>query len=111
MKSIAAVAISDGLSPGGMAAAGILTGALVTVLGVTQMIELASNIIPLSVIAGMQIGLGVKMAAKGCSYWHQNGWIDAGDCKLTALLCFLMALCLVMKTRLPAALMIFCLGS
>merc|ERR1719181_2214814 len=60
MKSIAAVAISDGMSPGAFAAAGVLTGSMVTILGLTKTIELANKAIPQCVIAGMQVGLGTK---------------------------------------------------
>eukprot|EP00418_Pyrodinium_bahamense_P055048 CAMPEP_0179162456 /NCGR_PEP_ID=MMETSP0796-20121207/79587_1 /TAXON_ID=73915 /ORGANISM="Pyrodinium bahamense, Strain pbaha01" /LENGTH=470 /DNA_ID=CAMNT_0020864663 /DNA_START=1 /DNA_END=1410 /DNA_ORIENTATION=- len=105
MKSIAAVAISDGLSPGTFAAAGLLTGA-----AVTQTIDLANRAIPRCVVAGMQVGLGLRMAAQGCGYWHGRQWLDGVDCKLTALACLVLTLVLMLRTRLPTALIIFTLG-
>eukprot|EP00928_Gymnodinium_smaydae_P080618 TRINITY_DN64285_c0_g1_i1.p1 TRINITY_DN64285_c0_g1~~TRINITY_DN64285_c0_g1_i1.p1 ORF type:complete len:334 (-),score=46.32 TRINITY_DN64285_c0_g1_i1:36-1037(-) len=58
----------------------------------------------------MQVGLGVKMAAQGCSYWHANAWFAGMDCKLTALICLLLSLVLMQRTRLPTALIIFSIG-
>merc|ERR1719330_507063 len=52
MKSIAAVAINDGFEPGAFAAAGIITGAIVWLLGITQLIDVLNWLIPGSVIAG-----------------------------------------------------------
>jgi hypothetical protein len=110
MKSIAAVAISDGMAPEAFAAAGVLTGSAVMILGLTQTIEIANKAIPHCVIAGMQLGLGTKMAAQGCSYWHEHKWLDGIDSKLTALLCLLVALGMMLRTRLPTALIIFTFG-
>lgn len=116
MKSIVAVAISDGMTPGAMAAAGIITGGVVWLLGLTRLVDFVNLLIPTCVIAGMQIGLGVKMAGKGCSYWSINGWLFdednnlTTDNKLTALLSLVFTTFLLLRTRLPAALIIFSLG-
>lgn len=107
MKSIAAVAIADGMTPGAFAAAGILVGGIMMVLGLTGTIDVANRLVPGSVIAGMQVGLGVKMAAQGCGYWHDHGWLDGVDSKLTALLCFLATVVLMLRTKLPTALVVF----
>lgn len=110
MKSIAAVAISDGMTPGAMTAAGVICGAVVMFLGYTGLIDVANKIIPLSVIAGMQVGLGVKMASKGFSYWPVYGWAEDFDCKITALLTFILIMVLMMRTKLPSALIVFLVG-
>jgi len=110
MKSISAVAISDGLSSGAFAAAGILTGSAVLVLGLTQTIDLANRVIPRSVIAGMQIGLGIKMAAQSASYWKSQKWLDQVDCRATSLICLLFSFVLVLRTKLPTALIVFSIG-
>jgi len=110
MKSICAVAISDGMTPGAFSAAGILTGAMVAFIGVTRLIEVVNMLIAPSVIAGMQIGLGVKMAASGCANWLDHTWIDDIDCRVTALVCLLLTLFLLLRTNLPTALIIFAGG-
>merc|ERR1719195_2326627 len=110
MKSISAVAISDGLSPGAFAAAGILTGSAVFVLGLTQTIDLANRVIPRSIVAGMQIGLGIKMAAQSASYWKSQKWLDGVDCRTTSLICLLLSFVLMLRTKLPTALIVFGVG-
>merc|ERR1719458_1727897 len=110
MKSIAAVAISDGLSSGAFAAAGILTGSAVLVLGLTQTIDLANRAIPKTIIAGMQIGLGIKMAAQSASNWKNQRWLDGVDCRTTSLICLLLSFVLMLRTKLPTALIVFVIG-
>lgn len=65
MKSIAAAALNGDLTLQEVTAAGILTGGLVFLLGVTGLIEVVNGIIPFTVVSGIQIGLGLKLAGKG----------------------------------------------
>jgi len=109
MKSIAAVAISDGMTPGTFAASGIISGGVVWILGITRLIDCANMLIPKCVIAGIQIGLGIKMASKGCSYWTSGGWTDL-DGKATFLVCFVAGAFMLIRTKLPAALVVFGFG-
>jgi len=67
MKSIAAVALGGDLTREEVTAAGILTGGLILIVGVTGLIEIVNKIIPFSVVSGMQVGLGLKLAGKGWS--------------------------------------------
>eukprot|EP00929_Paragymnodinium_shiwhaense_P003065 TRINITY_DN103470_c0_g1_i1.p1 TRINITY_DN103470_c0_g1~~TRINITY_DN103470_c0_g1_i1.p1 ORF type:complete len:538 (-),score=30.50 TRINITY_DN103470_c0_g1_i1:132-1745(-) len=125
MKSIAAVAITEGLSPGAFAAAGIITGSVVWILGVSKTIEAVHERIPSCIISGMQIGLGINMAAKGCSYWHENLWLRtkyadgttssvelqyASDGKIVMALTFVATLLMLVRTKLPVALIVFIFG-
>ncbi|KAL4585258.1 hypothetical protein LXL04_009874 [Taraxacum kok-saghyz] len=69
MKSIAAVAISDpdfGI-PETMAA-GICTGVILTVLGVTGLMQLAYRLIPLPVVRGIQLAQGLSFAMTAVKY-------------------------------------------
>ncbi|XP_076943577.1 molybdate transporter 1-like [Bidens hawaiensis] len=69
MKSIAAVAISDkdfGI-PEAMAA-GICTGAILFVLGVTGLMRLAYRLIPLPVVRGIQLAQGLSFAMTAVKY-------------------------------------------
>lgn len=65
MKSIAAVALNGDLDIFDVTTAGILTGGLILLFGVTNFIEIVNLIIPFTVVSGMQIGLGLKLAGKG----------------------------------------------
>mmetsp|Transcript_6938 Transcript_6938/g.15816 ORF Transcript_6938/g.15816 Transcript_6938/m.15816 type:complete len:500 (-) Transcript_6938:202-1701(-) len=109
MKSIAAVAISDGMSPEVFAASGILAGGIVMLLGVTRLIDVANALVPKCIVAGMQVGLGTKMAATGCGYWTTVDWFDLNG-KLTALLVFAAGTAMLVRTKLPSALIVFCVG-
>ncbi|XP_021893506.1 molybdate transporter 1 [Carica papaya] len=70
MKSIAAVAISDGLDFGipEIMAAGICTGGILLLLGLTGLMQLVYNLIPLSVVRGIQLSQGLSFAISGVKY-------------------------------------------
>lgn len=56
MKSIAAVAITeDGISLPQVLLAGFLVSAIVLILGLTRLIDLANCVVPQSVIRGIQV--------------------------------------------------------
>ncbi|CAG9466331.1 unnamed protein product [Pedinophyceae sp. YPF-701] len=68
MKSIAAVALSETpLSVPQIAVAGIAVSGVVTILGLTRVIDHFNRIFPLEVIRGIQLGLGLKLAIQGLS--------------------------------------------
>ncbi|KAJ8610872.1 hypothetical protein CTAYLR_009137 [Chrysophaeum taylorii] len=68
MKTIAATAITEGLSEGAVAAAGIFTGGAVALLGLTGVIEIVNRVVPRSVVSGIQLGLGLRMVGVGVAY-------------------------------------------
>jgi hypothetical protein len=61
MKAVSAVILTDGLHPGEVAAAGLMLGLLLLVLGITGWIGRLARMIPQSVSAGLQLGLGLLM--------------------------------------------------
>jgi predicted benzoate:H+ symporter BenE len=65
MKAVSAVMITGQLDPAEIAATGILIGAILILLAVTGSIGWLARLIPQSVAAGLQLGLGVSMAALG----------------------------------------------
>jgi len=62
MKAIAAVLLTAELAPAGLAASGVLVGAVLLVLGMTGWIDRIARIVPQSVLAGLQLGLGLALA-------------------------------------------------
>ncbi|KAM6595719.1 hypothetical protein CsatA_006243 [Cannabis sativa] len=69
MKSIAAVALSNpdfGIPE--IMAAGILTGGVLFVLGVTGLMQLVYKLIPLSVVRGIQLAQGLSFAMTAVKY-------------------------------------------
>jgi MFS superfamily sulfate permease-like transporter len=65
MKAISAVILTGGLRPGEVAAAGIMIGLILLVLGATGSIVRLARLIPQSVSAGLQLGLGLLMGILG----------------------------------------------
>ncbi|GAV92234.1 hypothetical protein CFOL_v3_35615 [Cephalotus follicularis] len=74
MKSIAAVAISSGSDFGipEMMAAGIFTGGILLVLGLTGLMQLVYKLIPLSVVRGIQLSQGLSFAMTAVKYIREN---------------------------------------
>ncbi|KAL8195982.1 hypothetical protein R6Q57_024982 [Mikania cordata] len=73
MKSIAAVAISDrdfGIPE--VMAAGICTGVILFVLGVTGLMRLAYRVIPLPVVRGIQLAQGLSFAMTAVKYIRKD---------------------------------------
>jgi predicted benzoate:H+ symporter BenE len=94
MKAVSAVLLTGGLSAGEVAAAGMVLGFLLLVLGGTGLIGRIAVLIPRSVTAGLQLGLGLSMAALGVGLVLRTPWLGAAA---LALLLLLMRL-----PRLPA---------
>lgn len=65
MKAVSAVLLTEGLSPDEIAAAGLMIGAILLVLGATGLIERLAKAVPQSVTTGLQLGLGLSMAVLG----------------------------------------------
>ncbi|XP_059461623.1 molybdate transporter 1-like [Corylus avellana] len=69
MKSIAAAALAGpGFGVPEIMAAGILTGGILIVLGVTGLMKLAYNLIPLPVVRGIQLAQGFSFALTAVKY-------------------------------------------
>ncbi len=65
MKAVSAVILTGGLTPGEVAAAGMMIGAVLFILGITGWIARLARLIPQSVSVGLQLGLGLLMARLG----------------------------------------------
>jgi MFS superfamily sulfate permease-like transporter len=79
MKAISAVILTGGLSPGEVAAAGIMTGVILLVLGITGWITRLAHAIPQSVSAGLQLGLGLLMGVLGLKLILETPWLGFGS--------------------------------
>lgn len=62
MKAVAAVLLTAELSPAALAASGVMIGAVLLVLGLTGWINRIAKLVPQSVLAGLQLGLGLALA-------------------------------------------------
>jgi MFS superfamily sulfate permease-like transporter len=63
MKAVAAVLLTVGITPAGLAVSGVMIGVALLVLGLTGWITRLAGLIPQSVLAGLQAGLGLALAA------------------------------------------------
>jgi len=68
MKAIAAVAITEGLSQGELMASGLIMGVILVVLGLSGAIEVVDRLVPRPLVRGIQLGVGLKLAAKGIAW-------------------------------------------
>lgn len=65
MKTIAAIGATGAVSLPAVLAAGLFVGAAVVLLGATRLMDLVNAIIPRSIVRGLQLGVGLKLAASG----------------------------------------------
>ena len=135
MKSIAAVALSGSITLEQLLAAGICVAAIVLLLGVTNLISAFNSVVPRSLIAGIQMGVGLRLAMKGLQMAFMDGgsqgsdeyrpWIgkDGMDGLITALLAAILVAATASPTskatrepgsilalRFPTALILVCIG-
>src|SRR3954465_5557947 len=78
LKAISAVILTGGLRPGEVAAAGIIIGVVLLLLGFTGWISRLARAIPQSVSAGLQLGLGLLMAVLGLKLILETPWLGFG---------------------------------
>jgi predicted benzoate:H+ symporter BenE len=95
MKAISAVLVSGQVGPGEIAAAGILLGATLLVLALTGTIGWLARVIPQSVSAGLQLGLGISMGLLGLDLVWRTPWLGA--------LSLVLLIGLMLLPRFPAA--------
>ena len=62
MKAVAAVLLTAQISPAALVASGVMMGLALLVLGLTGWITRVARLVPQSVVAGLQLGLGVALA-------------------------------------------------
>ena len=97
MKSIAAQAIVGALTLSQMLLAGTLIGVIVFILGISGLIRVVNEWIPMSVVRGIQLGVGLSLGVKGLKMVKDGtgGWVGTQggsgwdpDCYLVAALAF-----------------------
>ena len=110
MKAIAAVAISQGLTTNEILSAGIVTGLIIFIFGITRIIELFNRIIPLSVVRGLQLGIGLQLLIKGFTMVLSTKHFFGYDSISIGILSGVLVLLLFFSRRIPGAIVVFVLG-
>lgn len=102
MKAVAAVLLTAEIGPSGVAAAGAMLGAILLVLGLTGWIARVARLVPQSILAGLQLGLGLALASVSV------GLMAAAP--VVAIVTLGILLALLAAPRLPAALVALAAG-
>ena len=117
MKAIAAIAISRNFTVEETMAAGITVSAAVLTLSLSGLLSWFSNVIPVPIVKGIQIGAGLSLVLSGGSTllsklsWTGPSWADNHGWTLFAFLFLLLSTALTSRgIRLPYALIVFILG-
>lgn len=97
MKAVAAVLITAELAPGDVAAVGVMLGAILLVLGWTGWISRFGRLVPQSILAGLQLGLGVALAAMSLDLLASAPVVGGAT--------LLVVVALLYRSGLPAALL------
>ncbi|MHC4756846.1 MAG: molybdate transporter family protein, partial [Planctomycetota bacterium] len=110
MKSIAAIAITEGLSENMILAAGIGAGLILLILALTGTIDILRKYIPMTIVRGLQLAIGLKLFIKGISLVVDTGNWFAVDSILVGFLCFALLMITAKKKKFPGALIVFSIG-
>ena len=95
MKAVAAVLLTAQIGPASLAASGAIIGAALLILGTTGWIDRIGRLVPQSVLAGLQLGLGAALAMAALDLMGATPALGAA---LVALMAALLTF-----SRLPAA--------
>jgi len=109
MKAIAAVAIAEGMTPGEIAAAGILMGGILFLIGISPGMSRLLSRIPKPVVRGIQLGIGLKLFLTGTNdmrFLPALGW----DSLLTGAIAVSLIVLSYFRRKLPSALILFLSG-
>ena len=116
-ETIAAVALADGLTATQVSLAGMFVAVLVLLLGLTRGVVVVNNAVPVAVVRGLQLGLGLSLVRRGLALITQ-GEIEgyaallggpAAGCVLGGV-SFAAVLLSKRWPRLPIALLLFLFG-
>jgi predicted benzoate:H+ symporter BenE len=75
MKAVSAVIVTAHLPPGAVAATGIILGVLLLALALSGAIERIARLVPASVVAGLQLGLGLSLLLIGFELLAAQPWL------------------------------------
>lgn len=74
MKALAAIAITEQLTRGQIAAAGLMIAVALLVLSLSGAINWASRLVPKPVVRGIQLGIGLRLIFKGLEWLFGIKW-------------------------------------
>jgi predicted benzoate:H+ symporter BenE len=75
MTAASAAALIEPMEPGAIAGAGIVIGAFFLLIGATGLVSRIARILPVTVAAGLQLGLGLSLAGLGVRLMEKQLWL------------------------------------
>ncbi len=109
MKAIAAIAITEKLTTPQILSAGMITGAVILVLGVTNLLGVVMRCVPKSVVRGVQLSVGLSLMLQAAQMSVQNHpWLGADS--LIAAIVAMLFLLVAFARSWPGALWVFVAG-
>lgn len=96
MKAASAAVLIQQMAPAEVAGAGLVIGAVFLIAGASGLVTALARLIPPTVTAGVQVGLGLSLAALGVRLVQQQAWLG--------IVVGASMLLLLGNRRLPAAL-------
>lgn len=75
MKAASAAVLIQHMAPGEVAGAGLVIGAFFLLVGVTGLVTRLARLVPPSVTAGVQLGLGLSLAVLGIRLIEDEPWL------------------------------------
>ena len=109
MKAIAAVAITNKFTTPQILAAGVVTGAVILLLGATNLLQFVMRYVPKSVVRGLQLSLGLALMLQAAQMSVQGRPWLGGDSIVVGLIGFLF-LFVASARSWPGALWLFAAG-
>lgn len=110
MKAIAAIAITEGLSPADIYGAGALVGGVFLLVGIAGLAERIDRLLPASVVRGLQLGIGLNLMIRGFYFVVQTGRAFGHDSITMGVAASLLIFPFFFSKRFPSALVVFVLG-
>lgn len=103
MKAASAAILIQPMDPGSVAASGLIIGAFFLAVGATGLVSRIARILPETIAAGLQLGLGLSLAALGVHLMEKTPWLGVATCVLM--------IALMRLPRAPVALIAVVVGA
>jgi predicted benzoate:H+ symporter BenE len=102
MKAASAAVLIEPMDPGAIAGAGLVIGAFFLLMGLTGIVSRLARVLPGTIAAGLQLGLGLSLAALGVHLIEKQLWLGVAMATLM--------LALMRYPRMPVALVAVAAG-
>jgi hypothetical protein len=107
LKAVAVIVITQHIAPGVLYGGGLAIGIAMMILTVTGGIDWLSRVVPLAVVRGLQLGLGLQLSLLALGNYVQR---DGTSGYVLAAMAFVIVIALMGNRRFPPALFVIALG-